>query len=64
MSKRFFKEKGQEKEEDGYQGQLLEINYFISQAEHHGGDEKYSLIKQMIMALRHSLQGIIEDEGK
>jgi len=32
--------------------QLPEINYFISKAEHHGGDEKYSLIKQMMKALR------------
>jgi len=31
--------------------QLLEINYFVSKAEHHGGD-KYSLIKQMMKALR------------
>jgi len=34
-----------EKEEDRYQGasgsiQLPEMNYFISKAEHHGGDEK------------------------
>jgi len=28
------------------------MNYFISKAEHHGGDEKYSLIKQMMKALR------------
>jgi len=31
--------------------QLLDMNYFISKAEHHGGDEKYSLIKQMMKAL-------------
>jgi len=33
--------------------QLLEVNYFISKAEHHGGDEKYSLIKQMMKAIKH-----------
>jgi len=33
--------------------QLPEVNYFLSQAEHHGGDEKYSLIKQMMSALKY-----------
>jgi len=32
--------------------QLPEMNYFIFKAEHHGGDEKNSLIKQMMKALR------------
>jgi len=33
--------------------QLPEVNYFISKAEDHGGDEKYSLIKQMMKAIKH-----------
>jgi len=32
---------------------LLEVNYFISQAECHGGNDKYSLIKQMMKALEY-----------
>jgi len=33
--------------------QLPEIDYFISQADHCGGDDKYSLIKQMMNALKY-----------
>jgi len=33
--------------------QLPEINYFISQADCRGGNDKYSLIKQMMNALKH-----------
>jgi len=33
--------------------QLPEINYFISQADRRGGDDKYSLIKQMMKALEY-----------
>jgi len=33
--------------------QLLEINYFISQADRRGGNDKYSLIKQMMNALKY-----------
>jgi len=33
--------------------QLLEVNYFISQAERRGGNGKYSLIKQMMKALKY-----------
>jgi len=33
--------------------QLPEVNYFISQAECHGGNDKYSLIKQMLKALEY-----------
>jgi len=32
---------------------LPEVNYFISQAERLGGNGKYSLIKQMLKALKH-----------
>jgi len=41
--------------------QLPEINYFISQADRHGGNDKYSLIKQMLNALKyddHTATGI------
>jgi len=49
-----FKEKRQEKEELVDSSiQLPDMNYFISKAEHHGGDEKYSLIKQMMKALKY-----------
>jgi len=33
--------------------QLPEINYFISQADRRGGNDKYSLIKQMMNALKY-----------
>jgi hypothetical protein len=33
--------------------QLLGINYFISQADRCGGNGKYSLIKQMLNALKY-----------
>jgi len=33
--------------------QLPEINHFISQADRCGGNDKYSLIKQMMKALKH-----------
>jgi len=39
--------------------QLPEINYFISQAEHHAGDEKYSLIKQMMKSLKYKLSSVL-----
>jgi len=33
--------------------QLPDVNCFISKAEHHGGNDKYSLIKQMLKSLKY-----------
>jgi len=33
--------------------QLPEVNYFISQADRRGGNGKYSLIKQMLNAIKY-----------